>query len=705
MLAADLGATSLAIPAFSIDEVAARVVWARQVLCRGGCVTLLPRRLGLSLSNETPVAETVALARRAEELGFSEVWLPESSHGRGVFTVAATCCRRHPADQDRHRHRQSVLAPSRRSSPWRRPRSTKPVGGRVLLGLGAALWTLRALGEADPRTERPLTAMVEAIRSCAACCAASLRASPARSSRFARGREARLPSVRPSIPVYVGGVNARMLRAAGAVADGVQLGAIVSPGYVRWAWQQIQLGAREAGRDPAELDLASNVLVSVDPDTRAARDAVRTVLAYYIHRVEPVVLSTSGADPDELQRVRQTVLEHGVPRRRTPRQRCPDRHVRRGGRRRPRRRQRLREYARRRPARRAGLARDRTRPRRGRCAARRRRCRAACLLTDTAGACGCTPCVPSPSWPSSAAAAEALGRGGHPGRRRGHRSRPVCHAGRARPTHPPRAAFWRGHQPAQSASGDDGGGVCVAGRAGARAHRGRLRRGWQPRLRSRWASRRARPFTALVECVDVVEALWRGEMRRPRRRADRARRARWPGPPPTCRSPSPVAARASSAWPRSAPTGSCSPGRGVETCPSRARAVRSLRAASIAWNPVAAWTEPLREEVRSHLAYMAVDMPGRRPARVLAWTMTATPALRSVVTTAGPGSSRTVDPPTRCSTTTPIVGGRSSRGRLADLRRAIHPELLVFDAHDYSVAFLDDFARPGHGRRSVAGHD
>jgi alkanesulfonate monooxygenase SsuD/methylene tetrahydromethanopterin reductase-like flavin-dependent oxidoreductase (luciferase family) len=35
------------------------------------------------------------------------------------------------------------------------------------------------------------------------------------------------------------------------------------------------------------------------------------VLAYYIHRVEPVVLSTSGADPDALQRVRQTVLESG----------------------------------------------------------------------------------------------------------------------------------------------------------------------------------------------------------------------------------------------------------------------------------------------------------------------------------------------------------------------------------------------------------
>ena len=136
--------------------------------------------------------------------------------------------------------------------------------------------------------------------------------STARSSRSARDAKLDFPRFRAAIPVYVGAVNGRMLRASGAWADGVQLGAIVSPGYVRWAWEQIARGAIAAGRDPSEIDLVSNVLVSVDPDPRAARDAVRTVLAYYIHRVEPVVLSTSGADPSEIERVRRTVLEDGL---------------------------------------------------------------------------------------------------------------------------------------------------------------------------------------------------------------------------------------------------------------------------------------------------------------------------------------------------------------------------------------------------------
>src|SRR5207244_10745588 len=159
--------------------------------------------------------------------------------------------------------------------------------------------------------QRPLTAMVEAMR----IVRAMLLGAPGIDAEiFAVRSDARLDFVaqRPGLPIYVGAVNGRMLRAAGAWADGVQLGAIVSPGYARWSWAQIARGAREAGRDPSSLDLASNVLVSVDRDAPAARAAVRHILAYYVHRAESVVLTTSAADPDEIERVRQAVLQNGV---------------------------------------------------------------------------------------------------------------------------------------------------------------------------------------------------------------------------------------------------------------------------------------------------------------------------------------------------------------------------------------------------------
>jgi 5,10-methylenetetrahydromethanopterin reductase len=273
-------------------------------------ISAAPARLGLALSNEVPVATTVALARQAEELGISEVWLPESSHGRGVFTVAATVA----AATRAIKIGIGVVNPF-----WRHPSVIameaaaldEASQGRLLLGLGAAMWTLRALGEADARTARPLTAMVEAIR----VVRGMLRGEAGLDGEvFAVRRDASLDfrGQRSAVPVYVGAVNGRMLRAAGAWADGVQLGAIVSPGYVRWSWSQVVRGAIAAGRDPGGIDLASNVLVSVDPDARRARNAVRGVLAYYIHRVEPVVLSTAGADTEEIERVRRTVLEDGV---------------------------------------------------------------------------------------------------------------------------------------------------------------------------------------------------------------------------------------------------------------------------------------------------------------------------------------------------------------------------------------------------------
>jgi 5,10-methylenetetrahydromethanopterin reductase len=269
-----------------------------------------PRRLGLALSNEVPISETVAMATQAEALGFSEVWLPESGHGRGMFTVAASIA----AATQRIKLGIGIVNPF-----WRHPSVIameaaaldEASHGRVLLGLGAALWTLRALGEADARTDQPLTAMVEAIRLVRAMLGAGERP---HSRVFPFRADAHLDFALPrtQVPIYVGAVNARMLDSAGVWADGVQLGAIVSPGYARWAWQQVVRGATGAGRDPRELDLVSNVLLSVDKDRRAARNAVRSVLAYYIHRVEAVVLSTSGADPEELERIRQTVRELGA---------------------------------------------------------------------------------------------------------------------------------------------------------------------------------------------------------------------------------------------------------------------------------------------------------------------------------------------------------------------------------------------------------
>lgn len=269
-----------------------------------------PVRFGASLPNHVPVAENLAQARLIEELGYDEVWTNENAHFRGIFTNAALIA----AHTTRlgiglgivnpfHRHPSAIAMEAATLD--------EASGGRLRLGIGAALWNLRNLGEADARTARPLTATVEAIT----IIRALLRGEPVgRSSVFTISPEARLDfqPLRRDLPVYAGAVNAKMLHASGQVADAVELGAIASVPYVRWSIDAVHAGARSAGRDPAELDIAAPLYVSVHRDPTVARDAVRQRLAFYLNRVEPVVREHSDADPELVRRTVADIAEHGI---------------------------------------------------------------------------------------------------------------------------------------------------------------------------------------------------------------------------------------------------------------------------------------------------------------------------------------------------------------------------------------------------------
>jgi 5,10-methylenetetrahydromethanopterin reductase len=126
------------------------------------------------------------------------------------------------------------------------------------------------------------------------------------------------------------------------------------------------------------------------------------------------------------------------------------------------------------------------------------------------------------------------------------------------------------------------------------------------------------------------------------------------------------------------------------------------RPPAIAWNPAAAWTASMASELRSHFAYITVDLPpGDR--RALGVDDDLAARLRRVVNTEGPEAAAPLIPQAVVDQYA-IVGDRPSvAARLAGLRTRIRPELLVFDAEDYSVGFLEDAAAVAADAGVVAG--
>jgi probable F420-dependent oxidoreductase len=93
-----------------------------------------------------------------------------------------------------------------------------------------------------------------------------------------RGRYVRIENVecfpkplQPSLPIYAGGNHPEVRRRAGALGDG-WLPAVLSPDEIRKGAEEVRRAAERAGRDPSQIDIAPQLVVSIG---RTADDALR----------------------------------------------------------------------------------------------------------------------------------------------------------------------------------------------------------------------------------------------------------------------------------------------------------------------------------------------------------------------------------------------------------------------------------------------
>lgn len=137
-------------------------------------------------------------------------------------------------------------------------------GGRALAGIGAGDSAVYPIG----LTPQRVADLGEGLT--------SLRSLMSGEAITHRGDEIRLVgAVDPAPPVFLAASQPRMLRLAGAVADGVIIMGPSHPEIVRLQLSQVDRGARDAGRDPAAVFRDVWVTMAVDGEERGV-DAIRS---------------------------------------------------------------------------------------------------------------------------------------------------------------------------------------------------------------------------------------------------------------------------------------------------------------------------------------------------------------------------------------------------------------------------------------------
>jgi len=243
----------------------------------------LDAALGLSFE------EQEALSREAAEQGYTSIWTPDGA-GNDGFQL---CAIRWRASRDVI---PEGLATGISVSPvaFRSPVSfassagtlSKMTGGRFSLGIGTG-------GIYQPATRRNLGFRTKSALAVMRDYLVTIRGLLAGETVDYEGEAVTLKGMRlgfdPSLrtPLLLGALGPKMLLLTGELADGAAMNWCNNE-RVAWSREQVNEGARSAGRDPSELKLVEYIRVCVDEDIEVARRGLaRATMPYALRAKVP----------------------------------------------------------------------------------------------------------------------------------------------------------------------------------------------------------------------------------------------------------------------------------------------------------------------------------------------------------------------------------------------------------------------------------
>ena len=235
--------------------------------------------LGLRLGNEPQLAPATfqRLGSLAEQLGYEEIWMTEGA-GRDSLTQLAAV-----ASATQRIVIGTGILPVFSRTPFVTAMSAAGMaelsGGRFILGLGVGNAPAVENSHGIP-FRRPFAHLEEAvtiIRRLLNGEAVTLQGKVFKVDQAVLGWGA--PASPP--PIYLAALGPRMLKMAGALADGVLLSWTASS-YLKRAVELVREGAESAGRDPDEVAISGYVRMAVTGDREAGLESLRQQMSHYI---------------------------------------------------------------------------------------------------------------------------------------------------------------------------------------------------------------------------------------------------------------------------------------------------------------------------------------------------------------------------------------------------------------------------------------
>ncbi|MBI2184661.1 MAG: LLM class flavin-dependent oxidoreductase [Thaumarchaeota archaeon] len=231
-------------------------------------------KMGITFGGEVSLPQIVEYSKQADAKGFDSVWMAEHYCLRDAFTSMAAAA----AVTEKIRIGSGVVNPYTRSSVLTAMSIAcidELSRGRVILGIGSTTRFWGNLGVVDDKPIATLRQHIEVVRRMLAGETVNISGRRENLSQIRLGFQ---PN-RKTIPVYVGGVQKKMLQMAGEIGEGAILSNLSTIDHVNFAMKQIREGAAKTNRRLDQIEVVCYAMTWLSDDAPKAMPQVKKQIA------------------------------------------------------------------------------------------------------------------------------------------------------------------------------------------------------------------------------------------------------------------------------------------------------------------------------------------------------------------------------------------------------------------------------------------